>query len=61
MEVVQFDNLARHDGAFLDKLLQQTRDQVGRGVVVLFFVAAVEVYDRDILPFDGLLEVIYNR
>ena len=45
----------------MDELLQQTRDQVGRGVVVLFFVAAIEVYDRDILPFDRLLEVIYNR
>jgi len=44
----------------LDKLFQETGDEVGNGMLRLFFIVAVNVRNCDILAPEGRLEIVIN-
>jgi hypothetical protein len=59
MHVKGFDDFVSH-GVILNKLLQETCDEVENRLSRPFFVVAVNVRHRNILVFERCLKMVYN-
>ena len=61
MVIVKRHDIVRNDSVPLDELLQQTGDKIDSCLILLFFIAAVDVCDGDIISLEALVEVVYNN
>jgi hypothetical protein len=61
MVAVKRNYIVRNDRVPLNELLQQTGDKIDSCLIILLFIAAVDVCDGDIILLEALVEVVYNN